>query len=199
MLRKIIAEQSRLVRNIYRLRYAFAKLLHPGKVVHEGKYGINVPVRLGGKGSLHFGKNISLGYALAPKSGTGEILIQARTAEARISIGEKTALSNNVSIIATDSISIGKNVLIGNEVMIVDSDFHDIDPIKRHTSAGESKPVVLEDNTWIGSRVMIMKGVVIGENSVIGAGSVVTHSIPSNVVAAGVPAKPIRSLLIDNQ
>jgi maltose O-acetyltransferase len=79
-------------------------------------------------------------------------------------------------------------------VAIVDADFHEINPATRDNSAGEVRPVTIGNNVWIGSRVMVLKGASIGDNSVIAAMSVVTSAIPANCVAAGIPAKVIRHL-----
>ncbi|WP_407925362.1 DapH/DapD/GlmU-related protein [Geomonas ferrireducens] len=74
----------------------------------------------------------------------------------------------------------------------MDSDFHGIDPLQRRTSKGISLPVVIGKNVWFGSRVIVQKGVCIGENSIIASQAVVTRSIPPNCVAGGNPAKIIR-------
>jgi len=76
----------------------------------------------------------------------------------------------------------------------MDSDFHDLSPEGRHFGPASAEPVVIEDNVFIGSRAIILKGVTIGRDSVIGAGSVVTRSIPPRTVAAGNPAKVLRPL-----
>ena len=78
---------------------------------------------------------------------------------------------------------------MGANVTIMDSDQHTYDP-----RAGKDKPVRIEDNVWIGGGVTILKGVTIGRNSLIGAGSMVVKSIPENVIAAGNPCKVIRLL-----
>ena len=90
--------------------------------------------------------------------------------------------------------TIGSRCLIGDAVLIMDSDFHNLSATGRHHLPAETSPVVLEDNVFIGSRVIILKGVTIGKDSVIGAGSVVVRSIPPGVIAAGNPAKVIRPL-----
>ncbi|MBP7051983.1 MAG: hypothetical protein KBE65_13295 [Phycisphaerae bacterium] len=77
---------------------------------------------------------------------------------------------------------------------IYDCDFHEIDPILRNRGPGPNMPVEIGDNVWLGSRVMVLKGVTIGANSVVGAGSIVTTSLPANCVAAGVPARVIRTV-----
>ena len=131
---------------------------------------------------------------MAPRYGRGEILLQPRAEDATISIGSGTIFSNNVSIVAMRSIRIGSDCLIGDLVQIIDCDFHELDPLRRRTSVGRIKPVEIGNNVWLGSRVMVLCGVTIGDNTVIGAGSVVTRSIPANSVAVGVPAKVIRTL-----
>ena len=75
----------------------------------------------------------------------------------------------------------------GGNTLITDFDWHDVDPLKRHMSEGGSSPVIIEENVWLGTNAIVLKGVRIGKNSVIGAGSVVSSDIPSNVIAAGNP------------
>ncbi len=154
----------------------------------------NVPVRLDGCGDISIGAGVSLGYRKAPMLGNGRILLQARTSGASISIGSATITSNNVSIISCDNISIGAGCQIGDQVTIIDSDFHEINPENRKSSGGKVAPVVIGDNVWLGSRVMVLKGVTIGHHCVVAAGSVVTKSIPARCLAAGSPAKVIRKI-----
>ena len=157
---------------------------------------LNVPVRCDGRGRVALGDHVSLGYSKAPRIGNGEVLVQARSANSTISIGNRTATSNNVSIIANQSIAIGSDCIIGDNVMIIDSDFHEIDPVQRlnSTGKGQCSPVSISNNVWLGSRVMVLKGVQIGDNSIIAPGAIVTKSVPENALAGGVPAKVIRSL-----
>jgi maltose O-acetyltransferase len=154
----------------------------------------HVPVRNGGRGSLIIGAKNCFGYLPAHRLGSGEILLQPRDAEAEIIIGEGNSLSNNVSIIAMGRIVIGDQCLIGDLVAIFDCDFHEIDPMNRKRSAGPVLPVQIGNNVWIGSRAVILKGVTIGDNSVIGAMSVVTKPVPPNSIAAGNPAKVISQI-----
>ncbi|MBQ3129797.1 MAG: hypothetical protein IJC23_02770 [Bacteroidaceae bacterium] len=83
------------------------------------------------------------------------------------------------------------NKLVANCV-IADGDFHIDDP-----RVGEPKPVRISNNVWLGYGVIVMKGVTIGENSIIGMNSVVTKDIPANSIAAGSPAKVIKQLTND--
>jgi maltose O-acetyltransferase len=122
------------------------------------------------------------------------VRLQARSRNAAIKVGAGTSLSNNIQVIAEDSVSIGERCLIGDGVLIMDSDAHSLSAAGRHDQPPLVSPVIIEDNVFIGSRVIILKGVTIGKDSVIGAGSVVIRSIPPGVIAAGNPAKVIRPL-----
>lgn len=121
-------------------------------------------------------------------------MLQARNGEARIRIGRRSVLSNNVTVISCVAVDIGEECLIGDGVLIVDSDFHHTDPLKRRETPENDAPVSIGDNVWLGSRVTVLKGVSIGRNSVVAAGSVVTRDVPENTIVAGNPAKVIRQL-----
>jgi maltose O-acetyltransferase len=165
-----------------------------GRVRKTGRLRLNVPLICDGSGQVTLGSGISIGYGLASKIGDGTVRLQARGADALISVGSATQFSNNVQVFAEQSVVIGSRCLIGDAVLILDSDFHDLSAEGRHAGPAETAPVVLEDNVFVGSRVIILKGVTIGKDSVIGAGSVVVRSIPPGVIAAGNPAKVIRNL-----
>jgi len=166
-----------------------------GAVAGLNKVSLSVPIVADGKGQVILGARSSFGCRDAPICGNGHIRLQARTATARIQIGEQCAFSNNVTLCALNSIVMGNACLIGEMVTIMDADHHELSPRDRWTGSGRIAPVVIGDNVWIGSRVIILAGVTIGANSVIGAGAVVTKSIPPDTVAAGNPARPIRSLV----
>jgi acetyltransferase-like isoleucine patch superfamily enzyme len=153
-----------------------------------------VPIRCDGRGAVSIGEGVKLGYRLAPRYGNGGILPQARTKDALIRIGAGCSTSNNLSIISRQAVEIGEKSMIGDCVSIFDSDFHRIDPSTRWDGGDEPQPVSIGRNVWLGSRVLVLKGVTIGDNTVVAAGSVVTRSLPANVVAAGIPAKVLRQL-----
>jgi maltose O-acetyltransferase len=88
-------------------------------------------------------------------------------------------------------VSIGANVQIGPYTVILDSDFHDV---KDHFGEGAAQPVYIEDDVWIATRAIILKGTRIGKGAVIAAGAVVTKDIPPYCVAGGVPARVIKKL-----
>ena len=110
-----------------------------------------------------------------------------------LEIGARSLINYGCSIAALDRVTIGERCLIGPHCMIIDSAFHDIDPDRR-LDPPAADPIVIGNNVWLGARVIVLPGVTIGENSVIGVGSVVTHDIPANCLAFGVPAKMIRTL-----
>lgn len=113
-------------------------------------------------------------------------LISTLTQEAIIEIGENCGFSGTV-IGAFKSVVIGKNVRCGANTLITDSDWHLED-----SRVGEPKDVIIGDNVWLGINVVVLKGVTIGYNTVIGANSVVTRDIPACVIAAGNPCKVIK-------
>ena len=104
-----------------------------------------------------------------------------------IIIGDNCGFSG-VSIGAAMEIRIGNNVLCGANAIITDNDWHS------DRSNSLPKPVIIEDNVWIGVNTTILKGVTIGDNSIIAAGSVVTKSVPPNTLAGGNPAKIIKEI-----
>lgn len=117
--------------------------------------------------------------------------------ECSLTIGENVGISQT-ALIAHDNLTIGNNVKIGGGTCVYTTDFHSIDPqiraSKEDMKHRKCAPVVIEDNVFIGARCIILKGVVIGKNSIVGAGSVVTKSIPSNQIWAGNPARFIRNI-----
>lgn len=165
-----------------------------GRIEWGGTNRLHVPLAIQGAGRLRVGSANNFGYHLAPRLGTGGLLLQPRAETAVISIGNRNAFSNNVAIVAMASIAIGDDCLFGDQVMVTDCDFHPVEPALRHAGHGGVAPVVIGDNVWIGSRSMILKGVSLGDNVVVGAMSVVTRSFPANVLIAGAPAKVVRAL-----
>jgi len=150
------------------------------------------------KSSISFGANVSIiSNGLYTALGINHPSVFRTLSEnGKIEIGQGTGISGG-TFCAFQSISVGENCLIGADVIIVDTDFHNVDINSRHDSKLnhiDSLPVKLGDNVFIGTKSIILKGVTIGENSVIGAGSIVTSSIPSNVIAAGNPCKKIKDL-----
>ena len=125
--------------------------------------------------------------------------------EGRIRIGNNAGMSSTRMWIR-NSLTIGNNVNIGACVLIIDTDSHQMDYRMRRRDASEhftkaelqdnikSAPITIEDDVWNGAHCIILKGVTIGARSIIGAGSVVTKSIPADCIAAGNPCRIIRTI-----
>ncbi len=109
-----------------------------------------------------------------------------------IRIGDHVLISPGVRISAAEKIIISDNCMIASNVYITDSDWHGI--YDRSMPSEQACPVKLEPNVWVGDSAIICKGVTIGENSIIGAGSVVVSDVPALCVAAGNPAKIVKKL-----
>lgn len=108
-----------------------------------------------------------------------------------IHVGKNVIINSNCNFQDQGGVYIGDNCLIGHRVVFATLN-HGFEPEKRKCLY--QKPIRLENNVWIGSGSIILQGVTIGENSIIGAGSVVTKDIPSNVIAVGNPARVIRKI-----
>lgn len=109
----------------------------------------------------------------------------------QIRIGKNTFINHACSCVDMGGVTIGNNVLIGPRVNLV-SENHPVEPSQRGFLIG--KPVTICDNVWIGAAATILPGVTVGENAIVGAGSVVTRDVPANTIVAGVPARVIRKI-----
>jgi len=110
----------------------------------------------------------------------------------RIDVGDYALLCPGVRIDSACRVAVGANTMIAAGAYLTDADWHDV--YDRTRVIGAHAPIVLEDNVWVGDGAIVCKGVTVGANSVVGAGSVVTRDIPADVVAAGNPATVVRTL-----
>jgi acetyltransferase-like isoleucine patch superfamily enzyme len=101
-------------------------------------------------------------------------------------------LCPGVRLSAGQEITIGDSCMFANEAFVTDADWHGI--YDRSLSVGKSAPVIIGNNVWIGDSAMVCKGVTIGDNSIIGAGSIVLKDVPANVVVGGNPAVIVKNL-----
>lgn len=108
--------------------------------------------------------------------------------QAELHVGDNCGFSGT-TIGVFCKVVLGNNVRCGANTVISDGDWHQDD-----SRSGDPAPVIIHDNVWLGLNAIVLKGVTIGENSVIGAGSVVTKDIPANVIAAGNPCRVVRSI-----
>lgn len=153
------------------------------------------PVLFIGPGTVLLGEDVQFGWRASPHFYSGYSHIEVSEERALIEIGDRTEFNNNLTIKSQGAgIHIGCDGLFGASVEIFDSDFHELDPARRRADTQRMAPVAIGDNVFVGMGARILKGVTIGSDSVIGAGSVVTRSIPAGVVAAGNPAAVIRTL-----
>ena len=169
-------------------------------------YGINIGpglssygnpyVYISRKGRCQIGKNFLISNSLLSSiSGNKtKTRIEVRSG-ANLLIGDNVGLSG-VTIFCSDSMTIGDNTKIGFGCHIYDTNFHSLDPQIRNSSKDQlfakKSPVYIGKNVFIGTQSIILKGVTIGDNSIIAAGSVVTKNIPSNEIWGGNPAKFLR-------
>jgi acetyltransferase-like isoleucine patch superfamily enzyme len=125
------------------------------------------------------------------------VILRTLTQNAKIEIGDDVGISGG-SICAGKLVKIGARSMLGANVTIADTDFHDFSHKNRRYAGlpeeASFEAVVLKENVFVGINTIILKGVTIGRNTVIGAGSVVTHNIPADSVAAGNPCKVIKAL-----
>ncbi|MBN1414606.1 MAG: acyltransferase [Bacteroidales bacterium] len=125
--------------------------------------------------------------------------VNHRSILATLRKGAVLKIGNNVGVSGTSIgaavlIEIGNDVICGANTIITDCDWHPVDPLRRRESGDIAKQVIIEDNVWIGVNSIVLKGVRIGKNSVIGAASVVTRDIPPDTIAAGNPCKIIKRI-----
>lgn len=116
----------------------------------------------------------------------------------RLTIGDHTHCGSQFTVSVGADVTIGREVLIANRVSLYAYDHHPVEPFSRRqgapATAGSSRPIHIEDGVWICAGVTVLKGVTIGENSIIAAGSVVTEDVPPFVVAGGNPARVLRRI-----
>ena len=149
------------------------------------------------------------GFHLTSGDGINPICRNLRACIHRGSPSTMIIIGNHVGMSSpciwiNDKLTIGNYVNIGGNCMILDTDVHQLDYLARRGERSvdetdinntiQSVPISIEDDVWIGTNCIILKGVTIGARSVIGAGSVVTKSIPADCIAAGNPCKVIRTL-----
>lgn len=158
---------------------------------------INGKIKVYGSGTVSIGNGtrINSGEKYNPIGGADHTVFSLRN-NGKIIIGENAGISNS-SFVAREAIIIEEDVRIGGNCKIYDNDFHSViyeNRISKIDPDIKSAPVKIKKGAFIGAHCIILKGVTIGEKSVIGAGSVVTKSVPDNEIWAGNPARFIRKV-----
>jgi acetyltransferase-like isoleucine patch superfamily enzyme len=105
---------------------------------------------------------------------------------ATVFIGKGTYLNRNVHIVAAESVTIGRGVKIGWDTVLMDTDLHG-----HSGQPTRTKPIVIEDDVWIGCRAIVLKGVHVGKGAVIAAGAIVTKDVPPKAVVASPRARVV--------
>ena len=168
---------------------AKTKLLYPNARI------IRFPIDIRNKKNIDLGKNLTTGIGCRiegfPISDACEVVLK---------FGENVQMNDYVHITAAKSVEIGDNVLMASKIYISDcshgsylGDSNDSSPLTSPIDRPLSvKPVKIENNVWLGEYVSVLPGVTIGQGTIVGANSVVSKSLPPNVIAVGAPAKPIK-------
>ena len=166
------------------VRWAWLKLRWRGRLETDGLcfVGPGVKFEIGSRAKLRLGRWCWIGHGTQVRVHAGEA-----------SIGAKSVLGQECTISAFQSISIGRECIIADRVMLIDFD-HGVVEVERpiRMQGIYKRDVHAGNNCWIGYGACVLRGVTIGDNSVIGTSSVVTKDLPANAVAAGLPARVLR-------
>jgi acetyltransferase-like isoleucine patch superfamily enzyme len=142
------------------------------------------------------GPRISIGqnlHAMATRERPISLTVYPSPAGAgRISVGAYCIMLPGTRLAAATSIEVGDNCMFAANCSLSDADWHDM--YDRTSAPGKTASIRLENNVWIGDSALVCKGVRVGENSIVGAGSVVTKDVPANSVVAGNPARVVKEL-----
>lgn len=148
----------------------------------------NGRLRIKGPGRVIFGANVNAWAHEEPN-----VLI-TYSPDAVIEIADNTRL-NGAGLMATCGITVGRDCMLGS-ALILDTDFHSIDLDRRSNPHAKvrSAPVTIGNNVWLAGQTVVLKGVAVGDNSVVGFRGVVTSNVPPNVIVAGNPARVVKQL-----
>jgi acetyltransferase-like isoleucine patch superfamily enzyme len=172
--------------------YTLAKLKLNGVKFHKKVLGNSFYIN--NQGSIILGNRVSL--QSYPNGSIFRTSLSTYFPKAVIEIGNNCNI-NGTTIHCNQHVTIGNNCMFGPGTVISDNDSHkiSIDPVERRGRA-VSSPIIISNNVWVGINCIILKGVSIGENSIIAAGSVVVKDVPANTLVGGNPAKVLKELVI---
>jgi acetyltransferase-like isoleucine patch superfamily enzyme len=143
-------------------------------------------------GSIRLGNRVTL--TCQPQGNVYRSSLRTYYKEAVIDIGDGCTIQGSI-IHCNCAVTIGANTQFAPGVILCDNDSHA--PVLSGEARNErppEAPIKLGKNVWLGMRTIVLKGVTIGDNTIVAAGSIVTRDLPANVLAAGIPAVPIREL-----
>ncbi len=157
---------------------------------------------------LHPSANVTIGNNFYCSSGQNVNALSANkrggiyaTENSTVKVGNNVGMSS-VVLWAHSDITIEDYVKIGANTIIMDTDSHNLDHLLRrnqYTDWGPAIPVLIKQDAFIGANCMILKGVTIGERSIVAAGSIVRRDVPSDCIVAGNPAVVVKRLTVTNQ
>ncbi len=144
--------------------------------------GPHLQLQIGRRGTIRFGRFVWIGDAT-----------KIRCHEGVVEIGDKTVIGQECTISAYQRVRIGEQCVIADRAMFIDFD-HGVAEVERpiRVQGIYKRDTVVGSNVWIGYGACVLRGVRVGDNSVIGTNAVVTEDVPANAVVGGVPAKVIR-------
>ena len=178
--RMISLDYARLI-----ARFLLLKLRYRGRLKTDGICFIcpGVQLEIGRKATLHVGRWAWIGHGS-----------KIRVHEGEVSIGAKTVMGQDCTISAFQHVSIGRECILADRVMLIDFD-HGVTEVERpiRVQGIYKRDVRVGHNVWIGYGACVLRGVSVGDNSVVGTSSVLTRNVPANAVVAGVPARVIRT------
>jgi acetyltransferase-like isoleucine patch superfamily enzyme len=169
------------------LRYAWRRFLTPAGRRWETDgpvfFGRNLQIQIGRRGRVRFGRFVWLGDGTKIRCHEGEVVI-----------GEKTVLGQECTISAYQRVRIGEQCVVADRAMFIDFD-HNVAEIERpiRLQGIYKRDVEVGSNVWVGYGACVLRGVRVGDNSIVGSNSVLTRDVPANSVVGGVPAKVIRT------
>ena len=171
------------------VRYLLLKLRYRGRLQTDGLCFICPHVRLeiGRDAVLRIGRWAWIGHGS-----------KIRVHEGAVSIGAKTVMGQECTVSAYQSVSVGRECILADRVMLIDFD-HGVTEVERpiRLQGIYKRDVRVGHNVWIGYGACLLRGVTIGDNSIVGTNAVVTKEVPANAVVAGVPARVIRMRSVD--
>jgi acetyltransferase-like isoleucine patch superfamily enzyme len=177
--RMVSASYARLI-----ARFLLLKLRYRGRLQTDGLCFIcpRVQLEIGRRATLRVGRWAWIGHGS-----------KIRVHEGEVSIGAKTVMGQDCTISAFRHVSIGRECILADRVMLIDFD-HGVTEVDRpiRLQGIYKRDVHVGHNVWIGYGACVLRGVKVGDNSVIGTGAVLTKEVPENAVVAGVPARVIR-------
>jgi len=171
------------IQNLLFTRYCqINKVVTPGQAFVDG-----TRPDISNRGSFHLGKGV---YFRSFRTKTRIDVFKGAT----LTIGDGCYINDGVNICCSTGITIGPNTKIADWVVLYDTDFHPVEP----SEPVRSECIILGKNVWIGARAMILPGSIIGDHSIIAAGSIVRGHIPPRSIAAGIPARMIKTFTCED-